>query len=79
MNIHALYNRFELITLILFSTRERAYFSAGQKICLHQERAAIMHAIDVINADNVSTVTPAYEVPAHINTIINRVQIDLKL
>lgn len=78
MNIHALYNRYDLITRALQICRNAAYFTTGQKICLHQERAALMHAIDDINA-GADHAEPGYRIHPTLDMILKRIQLDYKL
>ncbi|WP_167597664.1 hypothetical protein [Leeuwenhoekiella sp. ZYFB001] len=79
MNAHQLYDRNDLITGVLKATRESAYFSVSQRTCLHQHRAAVMHALDDINSGDTGSATPLYELPAHLERIVLRVRMDFKI
>ncbi|MAO42131.1 hypothetical protein [Leeuwenhoekiella sp.] len=80
MNAHQLYNRYDLITAVLKTTRQSAYFSVSQRTCLHQHRAAVMHALDDINAgDGWESATPQYQLPAHLEQIVLRARMDFKI
>jgi len=79
MNAHQLYDRNDLITEVLKATRQSAYFSVSQRTCLHQHRAAVMHALDDINAGDGESATPQYQLPAHLEQIVLRVRLDFKI
>ena len=76
MTSSELYVRFEFLGAVLQYSRDKGYFSAGQRICLHQECAAILQAKDWIYVANLETIEPAYRIPDHLEMIALQVQRD---
>lgn len=77
MTLAEIRDRFYLLSEVLYLCRTRAYFSVFQKMCVHQERAALLHAMDSINQYGDDQVTPEYTLPAHLQAKIIQVQKDL--
>ena len=59
-------DRFFVLTEALERSSHTEYFSASEKTCIHQERAAIMKARDSISITNDKPV-PQYRVPEMLN------------
>lgn len=73
-----LQNRFNTLTDILRFSQNLGYFTAGQRTCIHQERAALLQAMERLNYSATEASSPKYQVPDHIETKINRVVNDFK-
>lgn len=73
-----LHKRFDKLTEILSLSSGLGYFSPLQRTCLHQERSAIMQAINRINYADEEAVTPRYQIPAHLEQKVKKVINDFK-
>lgn len=73
-----LHIRFIKLTETLSLSSGLGYFSPLQRTCLHQERSAIMQAINRINYTGDEAVTPHYQIPAHLEIKVKKVINDFK-
>lgn len=71
-----LYARFEFLGAVLQYSRDKGYFSTGQRICIHQERSAIMQAREKMIIEDLEVIEPAYRLSEHLEEIALRVQKD---
>lgn len=72
--VEKLKERFVLLSEVLRYAKQAAYLSTGQKICINQERAALLRCIV---ADHNNTIAKkGYKLPEHINEIVQRVIAD---
>lgn len=80
MTYTQLQDRFFQLTDVIKETSGTDYFTSGQRICLHQERASIMRAMEELYDENlaynnhpdneelpVPEGKPKYVVPKHLN------------
>lgn len=74
-----LQDRFELLGNILYHSRDRGYFSSGQRTCLNMERSAIIRAINHIELDERDTAKPSYTIPEHLEVKCKQVITDFKI
>lgn len=68
--------RFDFLTEVLIHTKDLGYFSIGQRICIHQERAAIMECLNTLDFGDPSKVDPKYTIPGGLERIARRAQHD---
>lgn len=72
--VEKLKERFVLLSEVLRYAKQAAYLSTGQKICINQERAALLRCIV---ADHNNTIAKkGYTLPASVEKIVQRVIID---
>lgn len=76
MNKCELIARFDFLTDVLRHSLDKGYFNLLQRICIHQERSAIMQARDQLYESDLESVEPAYKIPDHLERIAFRVQQD---
>lgn len=76
MNKCELIARLDFLTDVLRYSRGKGYFSAGQRICIHQERSAIMQAREEMIIEDLEAIEPAYRLPEHLEETALRVQKD---
>lgn len=79
MNLEEINDRMDLLEGVQRWSKLNNTLSAGQRICISQERAALMRARNVINEENVHQAKPSYTLPPelnakvlHLNDIMNR-------
>ncbi|MDO6808116.1 hypothetical protein Q4603_05835 [Zobellia galactanivorans] len=58
--------RLDLLIDVQSWSKNNNTLSAGQRICISQERAAQMRCIDIINEDPTAEPKPRYVLPAHL-------------
>lgn len=78
MNKKELNKRFETLETILYFSRDRGYFNAGERTCIHMERASILRAKEELDLTDAVTATLSYTVPEHIETKCRQVLHDFK-
>lgn len=76
MTSSELYVRFEFLGAVLQYSKDKGYFSAGQRICIHQERSAILQAREKLYEARLDTCEPTYRIPDHLEMIALQVQRD---
>lgn len=79
MTSQELFYRFDLLSAVLNRSKARGYLSIGQRVCLHQERSAIMQAIDWMLIHDAETAEPGYRIPDHLEKIVEQIQRDFNL
>jgi len=67
MNLEEINDRMELLEEVQRWSKYNDTLTAGQRICISQERAALMRARNVINEENVHQTSPSYTLPPELN------------
>ena len=75
MNFKELNKRLDILQDVFAYTLLNGGLNVGQRICLSQERAAILVCIETLNYDLTERITPSYQLPDHLE---NKVQVILK-
>lgn len=76
MNKCELIARFDFLTDVLRHSLDKGYFNLLQRICIHQERSAIMQAREKMIIEDLEVIEPAYRLSEHLEEIALRVQKD---
>jgi hypothetical protein len=68
MNLNEINKRIELLRDVFsYSLLHKRTLSIGQRICLSQERAALLACREALDYDYVTKATPRYVLPNHLN------------
>jgi hypothetical protein len=69
-------NRIELLRdAFAWSLETNQVLTVGQRICLNQERAALLRSLASIREDDEKMISPAYILPEYLNDKVNHIKI----
>lgn len=60
-------DRIQVLRNVYRYTLKNGGLSIGQRICLKQEQAALMHCQDHLQQNPLAVIKPRYEIPKHLN------------
>lgn len=78
MTLEAINNRIELLkTISAYSLAYKNALSVGQRICISQERAALLRCIEALTDKN-KVIAPRYVLPDHLEEKLQKIHQHIK-